>query len=420
MRFIKIMILLALIALPVLAQDADESTTFTTYHGLDGNRYIDGSGSFPDVGAAQIELDGDAIPVWLVGAYDGDVLRWLYQTANGQTGHIDVDFGGQTVNVTTGDVYAGILAGTRDDAGDFGVVPLPEDASAQSHPILTGEQTIYVADKGDVVIRNVDGEIARQSLAALPDARIVIERETNRAAVYVSATDERYVHNVLGDALEAAALVVLDLDDLSIQARIDLEGSDVFEGISPLWADVDEDGSIDLVTTVSNGRDGAGVRVYSADDGSLMAQGPVIGQGNRWRHQLAWGPFGLNGENELIDVLTPHIGGVAEFYRFADDQLAIIAQTPGYTSHIIGTRNLDMALAGDFNGDGQPELAIPTQDRRAIVGLQRSDASIVGEVWRLALDSGRVVSNLAAVSLADDGLALAAGLDTGQVQIWVP
>ncbi len=38
------------------------------------------------------------------------------------------------------------------------------------------------------------------------------------------------------------------------------------------------------------------------------------------------------------------------------DQLRTVAQVPDYTSHVIRTRNLDMAAAGDFYGDGQVVL----------------------------------------------------------------
>ena len=88
----------------------------------------------------------------------------------------------------------------------------------------------------------------------------------------------------------------------------------------------------------------------SARASGVRRTGPAIGRGNRWRHQIAVAPFGPNGERELVDVLTPHIGGVVEFYRMVGDRIEIVATVPGFTSHVIGSRNLDLALAADADG----------------------------------------------------------------------
>ena len=40
------------------------------------------------------------------------------------------------------------------------------------------------------------------------------------------------------------------------------------------------------------------------------------------------------------------------------DPLNLVAQHDGVTSHLVFSRNLDMALAGDLDGDGQPELVV--------------------------------------------------------------
>ena len=51
---------------------------------------------------------------------------------------------------------------------------------------------------------------------------------------------------------------------------------------------------------------------------------------------------------QLVEVLTPHIGGVVRFYEFTGTELSIISQLGGYTSHVIGSRNLDMGSRGRF------------------------------------------------------------------------
>jgi hypothetical protein len=266
-------------------------------------------------------------------------------------------------------------------------------------------------------------EITRLPLGALPDARIVLNAE-GMAAIYVGATNERYEHGIMGDDLEGAALMILDPVTGSVPTIIDLAGDEVFEGMSPIWADVNGDGVEDLITTVSSEANGAQIRVYRATDGSLMASGPAIGQGGRWRHQLAWGAFGPNGENELVEVLTPHIGGVVGFYRYdGADTFNIVATLEGYTSHVIETRNLDMAVAGDFNGDGQPEIVIPDQTRTTIAGIRHASDDSVAVIWELPLD-GTLITNLSAIELENGQLALAVGVlgDDGEsfLRVWSP
>jgi len=91
---------------------------------------------------------------------------------------------------------------------------------------------------------------------------------------------------------------------------------------------------------------------------SRWRPGPAVGRGNRWRHQIAVAPFGPNGELELAEVLTPHIGGIAGFYRMDGDSLNLVAQQDSVTSHSVVSRNFDMGLAGDLDGDGQPEQVV--------------------------------------------------------------
>jgi hypothetical protein len=83
------------------------------------------------------------------------------------------------------------------------------------------------------------------------------------------------------------------------------------------------------------------------------------------------------------------------------------ARQPGYTSHVINTRNLDMAVAGDFDGDGRVELLLPDQVRGQL-GAIRHEGDGATVAWTLPVD-GQVATNVAAVTLADGGLAAAVG-----------
>ena len=91
---------------------------------------------------------------------------------------------------------------------------------------------------------------------------------------------------------------------------------------------------------------------------------------------------------------------------------------PGLTSHVIGSRNLDQTAAGDFNGDGQPEVLVMDMSRNAVVAVQRHDSG-ADEIWRLDA-GGEIVTNFAPVELLEDRLALAVGTADGRLRVWLP
>lgn len=416
-----------------VAQDEDPSEPVYayTYHQPTGNRFVEGEGTFPDVEALEFALGG--FPMWLVGlpVLEGDVewAAWTLALADGSTQGTYLDDDGQLrmslvtdfalppegVPVMVGNQTEVMLNGFSSDV-----------MSSLTHPVFVGENALYIDRSGGVNIINTENDdfLIAFPVNALPDGRIAINSDQTQAALYFGATNERYVHAIMGDDLEGRALMVIDLADNTISRTVELEGDEVFESLMPIWADVDEDGTEDLITTVSAGGEGAQIRVYGANDGSLLASGPAIGSSNRWRHQLAWGAFGPNGENELVEVLTPHIGGVVGFYQYDGvDRLEIVARRSGFTSHVIGSRNLDMAVAGDFNGDGLPEIVLPSQDRTRIAGLQHTAGGEISEMWSLPVD-GIIETNLSAVQFSDGTLGLAAGVirrdGTGHLQVWLP
>jgi hypothetical protein len=191
-----------------------------------------------------------------------------------------------------------------------------------------------------------------------------------------------------------------------IMQTITIDEPHVIEGIAPLWVDLDGDGRREIIVTQSAFGEGAQIIVY-AEDGTVLGHGPAIGQSYRWRHQLAVAPFAVDGGLELAAVLTPHIGGVVEFYRWQAGALTIVAQQGGYTSHVLGSRNLDMAVAGDFDGDSQPEVLLPDQVRRQLGGVHRT-AEGAAVPYTVPI-GGQLVTNVAAVTLADGRIAVGVG-----------
>lgn len=229
----------------------------------------------------------------------------------------------------------------------------------------------------------------------LPDTRVVVAESI--AAALVQPT-ERYPHAVLGDAVEAAGVQWVDTCS-GESGIIELDEPDVIEGISPILSDVDSDGQLEIVVTISNANVGARLAAFELD-GTLTGESAPIGQGNRWRNQLAVGPFGPEGQVELISVRTPHIGGIVEAFRLVPAEIPegdastdetlpgefipVAESNPIYTSHVIGERNLSLGIATDVNGDGIPDVLVPSADRQSVAALTRtSELDGIQQGWNV-------------------------------------
>lgn len=208
----------------------------------------------------------------------------------------------------------------------------------------------------------------------IPDSRVVVLEDV--AAVLATPTDF-YQHGVLGDESEAAAIEWIDTCT-GEAGRIEIPEPDVIEGISPMLVDIDRDGQTEIIVTLSNSSSGARLAAFELD-GSTAGQSDPIGRGSRWRNIAAVGAFGPSGEVEIIDVQTPHIGGLVQAFRQIEDEelgptLVQVAESdPRYTSHVIGSRNLSMGIGVDANDDSFPDVLVATANRNAIVAMTRTD-----------------------------------------------
>lgn len=79
-------------------------------------------------------------------------------------------------------------------------------------------------------------------------------------------------------------------------------------------------------------------------------------------------------------------------------------------------RNLDMALAGDLDGDGSVELLLPDQTLTKLGGIRRTAEG--AEVnWTIPI-GGRATTNIAAVTTADGSLIIGVGRQDDVLRIW--
>jgi hypothetical protein len=385
-----------------------------TYHNLDGNRVVSGRGSLPSSEPIDIGLDGR--PRWLVAVpHPGGGSVWIVVLDGGRVQGFLLSGGGyRTIEVEPEQLPPEMPPLILISNGTPKVLLPPGTSDSQkTHPIVIENKSIAFIEGGDIVFWN-DTEIQRLDIEALDDARVLMDEE--KRLLVLAGPSGDYRHGVLGDDIEASGFVMMEPGEegYGVSLSASVPGGKVIEGLMPIWADVDGDRSREIIVTVSDAEGGAQILVYS-EKGSIIARGPPIGRGFRWRHQIAIGPVGPNGETELVVVLTPHIGGEVEYYRLEGKDLRIVAKIGGYTSHVYGSRNLDMAAVGDFDGDGSLELLLPNQDRTELGAIRRN---LGGAEVAWSLRVGGVVTTNLAVYPSDEAMSVGVGREDGVLRIW--
>lgn len=388
-----------------------------TYQRGDGNRYLAGSGAMPKARVVDVALSK---PVqWVVGVPVGNDSLWVAVLSDGSVQAVSLQAGTarRIPNFEPARLSGPPMLMRQ---GRQVAVPAPaDDGSPLSHavPLARQERLAYVSTRGRLGVATPWGsQRSELFIRALPDARVLTD-EIGRVLLLTDPTD-RYAHGVLGDGEEAASMTLIDAGGrLNVVARIEFPEPFVFEGLAPIWTDWNRDGRREIVATLSSENSGAKLVLYD-ESGARLAESPAIGTGQRWRHAIGVAPFGLDGEMELAEVLTPHLGGVVQFLRWEGERLVTAARISGFTSHVSGSRNLDLAAAGDFDGDGRVELLLPTQDRKRLAAIRRT-AKGAERAWEVPL-SAELSSNVAGVTLAGGRMIVAVGLSDGTLRIFHP
>ncbi|MFB6123000.1 MAG: hypothetical protein ABEJ78_06040 [Haloferacaceae archaeon] len=380
-------------------EDAGADEVGYTYLRANGNRYVEGAGRLPDGDAFDVSLP--TTPAWVVGVPDDGATLWVTVLDDGRVrafrlgaagvtdaGRVTTTGNGPPLLVFDGDAPRVVNGGSR-----------------LSHPVPV-EGGSAVVDRGGALALPGGGV----DVDVLTDARIV--KHGGRLFVFARPTNA-YDHGVLGDDTEAGGVAIVDPARGVVDRVVAASEGAVFEGIAPIVTDVDGDGDAEILVTESDAETGSRLVAFETD-GTVAAAGPPVGTGYRWRHQLAVAPFGPDGQREAAAVKTPHLDGVAEFYRADGEDLQIVATDAGYASHRIGSRNLDMAAAGDFDGDGRVELLVPDGTGERLVAVRREGGD-ARAVWTVPV-GGRLATNVAAVRGAR-GVAVCAG-HAGGLRFW--
>lgn len=183
---------------------------------------------------------------------------------------------------------------------------------------------------------------------------------------WYSEPTTRYRHAVLGDGTEGGALTVRLANGRNLVWRLPKE--EVFEDIAPRIADLDRDGSAEIVTILSSVAKGASVAVFGLAGDALVkkAQTPFIGTANRWLNIAAISNFAGRSTPQIALVATPHIGGTLGLFGYAPGRLVQLAAERGFSNHVLGSSELRLSAVADIDEDGKAELALPSADRTAL------------------------------------------------------
>jgi hypothetical protein len=202
---------------------------------------------------------------------------------------------------------------------------------------------------------------------ALPDGKIAELQSGDIRRAWYAAPTRRYGHGILGDRIEAGSLIAEGVSGR--QYRFDLPETHVFEDLAPRIADLDGDGTNEVVAIRSSLTKGSAVAVYGLLGGKLVlkARSNEIGRARRWLNIAGIDRYFGSRRPLVAWVETPHIGGTLRFASYRAGKLVDSRPPrPGFSNHFIGSRELGMSAARDFDGDGTTDLALPSADRRSL------------------------------------------------------
>lgn len=243
---------------------------------------------------------------------------------------------------------------------------------------------------------------------ALPDGRVATGNGDIKRAWLATPTG-RYDHGVLGDAIEAGSLAIEHRDGTS--GSVTLGNDAVFEDLTPRI--FKSDGHDAIVVVKSYLARGSALAIIDPAKMKVVAETPAIGHPHAWLNPAGIADFTGHGMTELALVRQPHVVGKLELWSWSNGKLSKVREVSDVANHFIGSRALGMSWTADFDGDGHPDLAIPSLDRKSlrIIGF----APDVHDIARVAMPA-RMVTNFGA-TMQGAKPALVVGLEDGQLML---
>lgn len=172
------------------------------------------------------------------------------------------------------------------------------------------------------------------------DGSRTMARSGDLTGAWYAGPVTHYDHAVLGDGVEASYLVVQAGPDCLL--AIAAGDGHVFEDVVPHLADLDADGTTEVLTVRSSLTHGAQLAVYDrrGDALALIATTPPIGQPYRWMAPIGAGDVDGDGRVEVAAIDRPHLDRMLRVWRLTDGALVEVYRIAGLTNHRIGDRRI--------------------------------------------------------------------------------
>ncbi len=253
---------------------------------------------------------------------------------------------------------------------------------------------------------------AKTPEGGLPDGRVAVGTRDIARAWFAEPTDA-YDHGVLGDKIEASALVIERRDGRRDTVRLNADA--VFEDLEPRLVDLDGDGHDSVVVVKSYLKRGSALAVIAERKGKsdIVAETPPLGAPHQWLNPAGFADFNGDGKIDIALVRQPHVVGMLELWSWIGGTLRKTADIPDTANHIIGSRALNMSAAADFDGDKLADVAVPSHDRGALRFLSFTP---VHEIASVPLPA-KAVTNLGLVAVENSPPAVVIGLADGSLVI---
>lgn len=314
-----------------------------------------------------------------------------------------------------------VFAGNAAQAAGWRVETVPAPARVDIVETIDGSVDVNagglwyrleIGDKGPALTFLDEGPKVERPEGALPDGRIAVG-SGDIARAWLAAPTDRYDHGILGDKLEAGALVIVRRD--GAEQTLKLNPDSVFEDLKPRIVDLNGDGHDEVVLIKSSLTQGSSLAVIGLRKNryEIVAETPALGAPHRWLDVAGIADFTGAGNKQIAIVRQPHVVGELQLWSYDGRRLSQLAAMPDAANHIAGTRAIDMAAVADFDGDGVADLAVPSLDRTRLrfigftpqaheIGSTALPAAAATDMAVMA-EGGKAV---AALGLADGTLVL--------------